>query len=147
MARPAAREVRRLAPVTGRPHALDRPLIAAAAASQAGRWDEAIALWRDQLRRPKMIPLAAGCIAEAALRSDRRGLADQMLLHMGGDTALIDRLRNREISTFEGMSDEVLAERFRSDHPLGERFPASSSQGAASLRRGPACPSAGVPRP
>ncbi|MFN2260196.1 MAG: hypothetical protein ABR601_10205, partial [Parasphingopyxis sp.] len=121
-----------------RPHALDRPLIAAAAASQAGRWEQSIALWRDQLRRKRMVPLAVGCIAEAAVRAGRQGLADQMEAQFEGEGDLLDELREREVpdaGQLAGLSDEALAAQFRAGHPLGDRLPDRRSGSTPQIRR------------
>lgn len=110
--------------MTGAFHALDRPLMAAVSASQAGRWDDAIGLWRDQLRRPHLVPLAAACLAEAALRSGRQGLADQMLAQLDEVPAFLAEIDAADAGgqrpeALARLIDPALIAQFRSSHPLG----------------------------
>ncbi|MBC2778028.1 glycosyltransferase [Parasphingopyxis marina] len=108
------------------------PLAAAIAATRQQAWPDAIDLWRDILRSGKHTHLAAGCIAEAALRTDRRGLADQMLgqfdavpphlLAMAEDPGSSEA--NSPFEFDSGWAGAVTA--FRDGHPLGGLLPAET---------------------
>lgn len=133
--------------MTGRwpppPHA---PLVAAVVATRNRFWRDAIALWRDIFRNGAHDLLAAGCIAEAALRTGDHGLADQMLGQFETAPEFLENLPkadeaaplaspSSDLAAFAFHPDEEVAA-FRAAHPLGDHMPdgLGSEQPAAPFR-------------
>lgn len=107
----------------------DGPLSAAVVASQTGFSSDAIMLWRDILRGGSHDELAAACIAEAALRLGRHGLADHMfgqmaevpnyLRDLSDGSSGRSREASEEFSHFGFDLDSEIAA-FRAEHPFGK---------------------------
>ncbi|QLC23988.1 glycosyltransferase [Parasphingopyxis algicola] len=127
----------------------DAPLVAAIVATRNRFWRDAIALWRDIFRHGSNDALAAGCIAEAALRIGEQGIADQMLDQFETVPDFLDRILHADgaasveppcgdLASFAFRPDEEIAA-FRATHPLADQLPdrLNSVQQAVPLRVSP----------
>ncbi|MEM8697324.1 MAG: glycosyltransferase [Pseudomonadota bacterium] len=100
-------------------------LAAAMVASRKHYWSDAILLWQDIFRHGDHDELAAGCLAEAALRTGDQGLADHMLGQFTTPPSFLGHVsQDDSVETSPSLADwtaapleEVAA--FRETHPLG----------------------------